>query len=49
MLITAVVASAAHVTYGQQSLRDCPLRGMRRPSVFLAGASPQTRVRFASA
>jgi hypothetical protein len=35
-------ASAAHVTYGQQSLRDCPLRGMRRPSAFLAGASPQT-------
>src|SRR5258708_12854735 len=29
--------SAAHVTCGQQSLRDCPLRGTRRTSIFPLG------------
>ena len=35
--VTGGGPSAAHVACDQQSLRDCPLRGMRRTSIFPLG------------
>lgn len=37
-----MATSAPHVTYGQRSLRDRLLRGMRRMGIVSPGASPQT-------
>jgi len=47
--LRATPTSAAHVTCGQQSSRDCPLRGMRRTSIFSLGLRPRPPACCASA